>query len=162
MWNPHIVRAEGAAQKPGYYVLSGVILHPAEAYVKIDLAPDISAHRSICNMHDVIAADKGFFAYAHTADVSRIARLSAASGIERTPIEHDLKSAIRFGAGYRLRVKFRYIAVVVVKAMCHVFFSVLTIFEKPLRAERVRHMPQSFMRCGKRGEKRSDAPFSGT
>ena len=116
----HVVRAEGAAQKPGYYVLSGVILHPAEAYVKIDLAPDISAHRSICNMHDVVAADKGF-AYAHTADVTRIARLSAASGIERTPIEHDLKSAIRFGAGYRLRVKFRYIAVVVVKAMCHVF-----------------------------------------
>ena len=37
-----------------------------------------------------------------------------------------------------------------------------TIFEKPLRAERVRHMPQSFMRCGKRGEKRSVAPFSGT
>ena len=71
-------------------------------------------------MHDVVAADKGF-AYAHTADATRIARLSAASGIERTPIEHDLKPAIRFGAGYRLRVKLRYIAVVVVKAMCHVF-----------------------------------------
>ena len=79
-------------------------------------------------MHDVVAADKGF-AYAHTADATRIARLSAASGIERTPIEHDLKPAIRFGAGYRLRVKFRYIGRRS-KGDVSCVFSVLTIFEK--------------------------------
>jgi hypothetical protein len=101
-------------------VLAAVVLHTAKAYVPIKLAlyRITDGQGRFAEMHHFLTALTGV-GYPYATDKAHVTELSSALGKECGPVEDDLKSPVFLLTGEDGRLKALYVAVNIIKSLCH-------------------------------------------